>query len=144
MKRSSHRRYFAKGEGACHRGLAATHRRAAVVVCAMVVLLIAGLISMQTMQALMIIRRGDSQRSSLRQARELVELGRMRLARMGSELDEFEFTLEVEPELEGQITITKIARAGDGGSPSDATIRIVARYPVDTAREVTASWEGRQ
>ena len=54
-------------------------QRGAIVVCVLVVLLIVGMLAAQTIQTSLLMRRGDAERSQLRQARELVELGRLAL-----------------------------------------------------------------
>ena len=59
----------------------ATHPRrrnkASILVCVLVIMLVVSLLAAQSLQTVSVIRRGDTQRSSLRQARELVELGRI-------------------------------------------------------------------
>lgn len=51
--------------------------RGSVLISVMVVLLIVGLLISQTLQTLLLVRRGDDARANLRQARELVELGKI-------------------------------------------------------------------
>ena len=48
-------------------------RTASVIVCVLVVILLVGMLSMQTVQTLAVIRRGDDDRTKILQARELIE-----------------------------------------------------------------------
>lgn len=51
--------------------------KASILVCVIVIMLVVSLLAAQSLQTVFVIRRGDTQRSNLRQARELVELGRI-------------------------------------------------------------------
>ncbi|MEO8268853.1 MAG: hypothetical protein ABI557_03975, partial [Aureliella sp.] len=61
-------------------------RRGALIVCVLILLLIIGLMISQTVQTLMLVRRGEAVRQRLRQARELVELGELVLRQPTAEL----------------------------------------------------------
>ena len=108
-------------------------RRGAVLVCVMVVLLIVGLSSSQTIQTLLIVRRADHQRSGLRQARELAELGRMAVVRAHVPKNGV-LELEVDGN-EGVIRFEEIS------ATDRLRYRIIAQV---AASEVTMIWEGPQ
>lgn len=114
----------------------AARRPAAVLVCVLVVLLIVGLLSTQTIQTLLIVRRSDMQRKRLRQARELVELGQSvsrQHADNRSAGREFSVVVDRTLGLSGTVLIEP--------QPQDGShlIRIVAKYPAGSDSEVVAS-----
>lgn len=112
---------------------ASASRRGAVLVCVMVVLLIVVLLSTQTIQTLLIVRRADRQRSGLRQARELVELGRMAVAR-----DQVPDPGMMELSVDGERAVVRFEKIS---GKEKSGYRIVATLAVDTTSEVTATWE---
>lgn len=122
--------------------LARSSRLGAILVCVMVVLLIVSLFCVQTMQTLMIIRRSDSSRRNLRQARELIELGRIahkQALAQDATTDDTELSIALGDSQIGEITVSA---SDSGGKQQPGTTRIVVRYPANSAGEVTASWEG--
>ncbi len=119
-------------------------RRAGVLVCVMVVLLLAGGLGAQTMQTLFVVRRGDQQRQTLVQARELIELGRAAAAQAEGNQD---FRVEVEPGLEGHVLVTTIASDATNSADNSgqtSRLRISVTYPVDSPKAVNVTWEGSQ
>lgn len=120
-----------------------THRRrGGLLVCVLVVLLLVGLLAAQTMQTLMMVRKSDSRSSTLRQATELVELGRMS-QRQATELPPTrDISVSVDHTTEGLIRIQAWPVEQDRNTES--RYRVVARFPTGTDREVTASWEGNE
>ncbi len=103
------------------------NRSATVLMCVLVVLIIVGLLTSQTMQTLLVVRRGDAVRHQLRQAREVLELGKIILQRNGRQT--------LEPELRVSLDSEQAAWA----SISIVEDRIIVRSPVGTDREVTVS-----
>lgn len=82
-------------------------RRAAVLVCVLVVLFIVGGLAVQSIQTMSVIRRGDDQRQSLQQARELLELGQRLVER--AVMDEGEsITMTLPSGAEGIIVFHRI------------------------------------
>lgn len=113
-------------------------RSGAVLICVLVVLLIVGLISLQTIQTLLLVRRSDSDRSRLRQAQELVELSRIAFQQNGAgELQE-EIAVVVDGDLTGTIRLS-LADSESHADSGQADYRIVAKYPVGAGGEVTVT-----
>ncbi|MCC7337986.1 MAG: hypothetical protein IT422_23090 [Pirellulaceae bacterium] len=120
-------------------------RRGGLIVCVLILLLIIGLMMSQTVQTLMLVRRGDTMRQRLRQTRELVELG--------------ELVLQQQPAAELPNTPLLVSLAEPTGKPSNATaetasiaftpvdssdtshssVRIAVTYPLGSSREFTAT-----
>ncbi len=123
---------------------AAEQRCAAILICVLVVLLIVGLLATQTLQTLMLLRRGDHQRQQLRQTREVVELGLLIARRLEGKLPESELVVPLgmtapadqsaseNHELAG-ITLTRVE---DRPTPA---LRVTVRYPLGGSNEVTAT-----
>ncbi len=128
-----------------------TRRSGAVLVCVLVVLLIVGLLSAQTIQTLLIVRRGDGERRQLRQARELVGLGRIVLRQQAAHLPTEKITVVVDDpsaasgEASSLGVIELTLPEGAGLSSEDSSrVRIVATYPVGSAGAVTTTWESEE
>jgi type II secretory pathway pseudopilin PulG len=122
-------------------------RRAAILVCVLVVLLIVGSLCAQTIQTLLMVRQADRQRGALQQARELIELGRMAIAQQRVEGDgTIELTVDGSPALIQivQLETTEQPAAEATQETNTATperYRIIATYSLGSAKEVTATWE---
>lgn len=117
-------------------------RRGGVLVSVLVVLLLVGMLSAQAFQTLSAARRGDQQRLQIRQARELVELGRV-IAVDGKTLNAsnriVQFDVPVDGESIGSLSV-QFVDAPEG----EARFQVMAKYPVGASRESTAtfkSWE---
>ncbi len=111
-------------------------RRAAILICVLVVLLIVGLLTSQTLQTLLLSRRSDGQRQRLRQARELLELGQMIVGQHREKLIDKELVLPLavgEAESAG-LTFSRVEQ-----DQSPALLRIRVRYPLGKANEDTAT-----
>ena len=108
-------------------------RIGAVLVCVMVVLLLVGLISSQAIQTMLIVRQADHRRSGIRQARELIELGRM--VQSAGDIPE---NGQVEVTVDGQRAVIHFESNGTGTSLSG---RIVGQLAVDTDIPITATAE---
>lgn len=121
-----------------HRRQNRREKRGALLVCVLVVLLIVGLLTTQTVQTMLVIRRGDAQRSALRQAREVVELGKRIAANKSSASSEStsqEFEFVVQGDELAKLSIT---------SAASGVIRIEAKFPAGSPTEVTVTWEGNE
>lgn len=120
-------------------------RRAAILICVLVVLLIVGAMGAQTIQTLLIVRQADRARSNFRQAQELVELGRLTLAQ-GRFPDDGQIDLTVDG-VPAIIKLTQLAvpppspETQEADQASQARYRILAIYAYGSAKEVTATWE---
>lgn len=108
-------------------------RPGALLISVLVVLLLVGMLSSQAIQTLLLVRRGDQQRSETRQARELLELGR--LAVLSDQVPESKL---LEMVVDGQPAAIRFEPLSAGGNPR---IRIVAELTLDSNRQVTVSWE---
>lgn len=112
------------------------NRNGAVLVAAIVVLFIVCMLAVQTTKTLSTIRYGAQRRSSLRQAQELVELGKLVIAsRAGKEESPPKFTVEFDEDKRGSIEI-----AFDPNKPK-ANIKV--EYTRGTSPAIEASWEGK-
>lgn len=128
-------------------------RRAGVMICVLVVLLIIGLLTLQSTRMLMATVRADRSRTQLEQMKELIELGRMRLqAKLASDKTFAGETLEVSVPSESKetdqstssvasLTILHL-KSNETSEPSGW--RIVVRFPAGKPNESTASWESRK
>ncbi len=117
-------------------------RRAAVIVCVLVVLLLVTLLSVQTLQTLSVIRRGDNDRVKIMQAREVLELGRYV---NWSEVESQELSVAIPDSIDEESDIaSNNARSAvlerlTNENDSNATTRLVARFPAGEAGEVTTT-----
>ena len=121
------------------------HRRGALIVCVLVLLLIVGLLVSQTVQTLVLVRRGDAMRERLRQARELVELGEIVLrqdpaaeipsgAVLAALADSTGETSSLTAE-RGSISFTPV----NSSQPNQVEIRITATFPMESSQQFTAT-----
>lgn len=108
-------------------------RPGALLISVLVVLFLVGMLSSQAIQTLLLVRRGDQQRSETRQARELLELGR--LAVLSNQVPESKL---LEIVVAGQPAAIRFEPLSAGENPR---IRIVAELTFDSNRQVTVSWE---
>lgn len=115
------------------------HRRATVLICVMVVLLLVGMLSVQAMQSLVISRRSSSERAKLLQARELIELGR--IVQRRSDATDVPNSFEVQL---GQAGTGNVRILLSDASRGSGNYRIEATFPTGEAGEVSASWEFRE
>ncbi|MEM8734501.1 MAG: type II secretion system protein [Planctomycetota bacterium] len=112
-------------------------RRAATLVCVLIVLMLVGLLSAQAVQMMVSIRQADVRRSNLIQARELVELGRVVAEDDSKEqLKEREFEMSFSRGDRATVTVTKESET----STSEKT-RVVVQYLVRGKQEVMATWQ---
>jgi archaellum component FlaG (FlaF/FlaG flagellin family) len=115
-------------------------RAASVIVCVLVMLLLVGLLSVQTLQTLSLIRRSDSERAKIRQARELIELGRQI---DWNAADSQTLTLRI-PDSANSVaaaemqTVT-LERQADANHSN--TARFIAIFPADKPGSVTTTEE---
>lgn len=108
-------------------------RRAAVLICVLVVLLIAGALSIQATQSLAIIRRGEERRSRLYQARELLELGKAAVEQQQIQ-KEVTWTIELDSG-RGKIQVIPYPR------PEATDYRILATFPADSDHALQVTWD---
>ena len=117
--------------------------RGSVLICVMVVLLIVGLLISQTLQTLLLVRRGDDTRAHLRQARELVELGKIILQQnpVAKSIDKVRCGDESQNESHrnasdtGSIGFERLSSIEDGPTQ----IRISVTYRAGSNSEITAT-----
>lgn len=114
-------------------------------VCVLVLLLIIGLMMSQTVQTLVLVRRGDTVRQRLRQARELVELGELiSQQRPAAELPSEPLLVSLAEPTSGPPNSTA-ERASimftpiDSGNASHSSVRITVTYPLGSGQELTAT-----
>ncbi len=115
-------------------------RTASIIVCVLVVILLVGMLSMQTIQALALIRRGDDDRAKIMQAHELSEFAR---AIDWSSAESQSITLQIpysvssvgEPETQAAILERQIL------ADNPEVARIVVRFPADSPGEITTTVE---
>ena len=118
----------------------ASRRSAAVLICVLVILLLVGMLSAQTVQTLLVVRRADHNRQQLRQARELLERGRLVIARQQIPDDGI-----INVSLDGQpasVQIIKLPSSTDAAPPM-IRYSVVANYGGTKASE-NATWESPQ
>ena len=115
-------------------------RRASVVTCVLVVLLLVTLMSMQTVQTLSLIRRGDNDRAKIMQAREVLELGRhvdwSQAESKTVQLDIPDGTL-----VAASATRPAVLEDQSSNSETSSAARFIARFPAGEPGEVTTVWE---
>ncbi len=110
-------------------------RPGAILVCVLVVMLMVGLISAQTIQTLLILRRADSERSDLVQARELLELGKMAI-QQNSIPPNGQFELAVD----GRQATVQIEQI-EADQAETARYRIRASCSKNEVDVITVTWE---
>lgn len=108
-------------------------RRAAVLICVLVVMLIAGALSIQATQSLAIIRRGEERRARLYQARELLELGKAAVEQQKIQ-KEVTWTIELDSGT-GKIQVIPYTR------PEATGYRILATFPADSDHALQVTWD---
>ena len=117
-----------------------TQRSASVIVCVLVVILLVGMLSVQTIQTLALIRRGDNERTKIIQARELSELAQ---AIDWTTTEGQSFTMQIPDKLirvgEQATQTAIIERQTLAENPHAA--RIIVRFPADCPGEVTTTVE---
>lgn len=115
-------------------------RTASVIVCVLVVILLVGMLSMQTVQTLAVIRRGDDDRTKILQARELIEFAQ---AIDWNAAESKSLTIQI-PDSVRQVgeseALTAILERQTIADNSDVA-RIIVRFPADKLGEVTTTWE---
>ena len=112
-------------------------RSGSIIICALIVLLIVGMLSVQTMQTLAVIRRGSMDRVKIRQAREVAEMARKR----EWSVQETELTVDIPGGTEADAKQAKaIVRRTEDDSVA-GRIRFTIRYPADEAGELTTTAE---
>ncbi|QDV28113.1 hypothetical protein [Aureliella helgolandensis] len=118
--------------------LGGRRRLGSVLMCAMVVMIIAGLLTTQAIQTLILNRRNDDLQCNLYQARELIELGRTMIHQEKALGQKVKIMVDSNRNYYGTIHIsqTPVAEGNTGKT------RIVVHYPADQPGQVTASWEG--
>ena len=120
----------------CQQGAKPTGRPGNALMCVLIVLLLIGMLALQTTQALSSSRRSLMQQSQIRQARELIEytiqLGRLHGFKDSSQI----IPVDSANQLTGKVTIRITQDHASGQS-----VRIVASYPFGKPSAVTASSE---
>ena len=115
-------------------------RTASVIICVLVVILLVGMLSMQTIQTLALVRRGDDDRSKIAQARELSEFAR---AIDWSTAESQSLTMQIPDSIhspgESETQAAFLERQTIADNPDAA--KIVVRFPADKPGEVTTTWE---
>ena len=116
-----------------------SRRSGAVLICVLVVLLIVGLISAQTIQTLLMIRRSDAARSRLRQAQELVELGRIVVQQHGAAALPESVEVALDDQSQAKIVLRYHDDGVDGKNSDRQVLRILVKYPADSTQEVSVT-----
>ena len=123
-------------------------RRAAVLICVMLVMMVAGMLTLQGTRLLIAASRAAQQQAKMEQVQELLALGRMRLAsQLKARGDDYRGEVFAAPlyaqatskTIEAEIRIERVDRATQ--TASVAGWRIVAVYPLNQPGQNTASWE---
>ncbi len=120
-------------------------RSASVIIAALVVILVVGILSVQTIQTLAIVRRGDNHRAKIMQAKELTEFARaMDWNTIESKLVTLKIPDKVEslsnkPAGETEARTAVIEKQTLADNPHAA--KIVVRFPADVPGEITTTWE---
>ncbi|MFK7738214.1 MAG: type II secretion system protein [Pirellulaceae bacterium] len=120
-------------------------RRAATLVAVLIVMMIVGLLTAQSVRTMVAIRQGDQQRAQLRQARELVELARHTLENGDESVPLNSFEIPLPGGESAKIEFESSSRSGAAGSTADQktpiqeVTRIVARYRASPEREFVAT-----
>ena len=122
-----------------------SQRSASVIIPVLVVILIVGLLSVQTIQTLGLIRRGDDDRAKIIQAKELNELAR---SIDWSTTESQSFTLQIpdavrtvgEPETQAA-TLERQTVADNPETANSKMARIVVRFPANAPGELNTTWE---
>lgn len=121
-----------------------SQRVASVIIPALVVFLIVGMLSMQVIQTLALVRRGDDDRAKIMQARELGEYAR---GIDWSTTESQSFTMpipdavQIGSEPETQMAILERQSIADNSETGKSTARIVVRFPADKPGELSTTWE---
>jgi hypothetical protein len=128
-----------------------SRRSASVFSCVLVVLLLVGLLCMQTTQTLLIIRRSDMERTKLHQAREAIELARSidwNNVQSHSEQPKApqsrQFTVQIPQSASEGWPATALTAVIEGyhvGNTNSPIQRILVSFPSENPGKVTASWE---
>lgn len=114
-------------------------RAASVFTCVLVVLLLVGMLCVQTTQSLLIIRRSDMQRAKLHQAREVVELAReIQWSKVGASKLSMAVPQSIPANGEPELLAAEVEVIL---SDAERVERIVVYYPSEKPGEITASWE---
>jgi hypothetical protein len=115
-------------------------RTASVVIPALVVILIVGMLSVQTIQTLALVRRGDADRAKIMQAKELSEFAR---GIDWSTIESQSLTMQIPDAVrtvgEPDTQTAFLERQTVADHPE--TARIVVRFPADTPGEINTTWE---
>lgn len=115
-------------------------RTASVIVCVLVVILLVGMLSAQTVQTLAVIRRGDDDRAKIIQARELIEFVQ---AIDWNSAESKSLTMQIPDSVsqvgEPEVNTAILERQTSADNPEVA--RIVVRFPADKPGEVTTTVE---
>lgn len=120
-------------------------RRAGTLICVMVVLLIVGTLAAQTLQLTTIVSRKNSQQRMLRQAREVIELAQSMQSKQALDVGE-PISIEWIDGTDGDQlqALIELTDSSTESSPDAAETRIVVRYPANSPREVTVTWEAEK
>jgi hypothetical protein len=120
-------------------------RRASILVCVLVVLMVTGMLTLQGTRLLTALARASGDRARLEQAQELLALGRLRLSNQldrSSAYDGESITVELPA---GSATSESVAEIRIERLVSETTKmprwRIIATHPYNQPGQVTASWE---
>lgn len=114
-------------------------RPAAVLVSVLVVLIIVGMLTAQTVHVILVSRRAAMQSQNLQQARELIQYARLASEHGGYTNASFLVELVPQQNLSGQIQTSVQPTNGQ-----TTIVRIVATYPVGKPNAVVASMEFEQ
>jgi hypothetical protein len=135
-------------------------RVASVFTCVLVVLLLVGMLCLQTTQSLLVIRRSDMQRAKLYQAREILEFAKaidwekrgdlqVEIAIPQSTTDSSADNLPSDSSLAdvgpvAKVEVSKVEAELSADNPSSGVTRIVVYYPSEMPGEIVASWESKK
>ena len=115
-----------------------SRRSGAVLIAAIVVLFIVSMLAIQTTKTMSTIRYGDQRQSALRQAQELVELGRLVHKHRSSKAESTDAETKISISFgDGETGSIEIITADETNS-----VRIKAAYKQGDSPATAASWEG--
>lgn len=121
-----------------------SRRVASAIIPALVVILLVGMLSMQVIQTLALVRRGDDDRAKIMQARELSEYARG-IDWNATESQSFTMhipdAVRIGSEPETQPAIFERQSVADNSETGNSTARIVVRFPADKPGEVNTTLE---
>lgn len=108
-----------------------SQRQAAILMLVLVVLAVAGLLGLQAVQSLVLIRSAESRRQQMTQSKEVLEFARQAAA-VGGRFEKTEVSVG---EHTAELSIA------DESKEDAELVRVVVRYPLGELSELKTSWQ---